>query len=302
MAPLMETYGLTEDNFSMGYYNTATGESWYYNGGTPMVGGSVYKLPLNMLYEEKLNAGELSPDDLVGGYTVEKAMYFSLVESNNDVSAALEEALGTHDQFRALIARYFGVESGGLPREFVEGNNFSAEYTIRMLRYLYDNGEDYPRVLSLLKQAQPGKYFRAGVTEYEVAQKYGYYEGYLDDAAVIYTPRPFLLAVFTCGVREEVLGDIAAAMTAYTLAADETAAAEESARTGAEGAAEAGAPLAAETILPSPSPAPSLAPAVSPAPAGSADGARGRLWVIGAGAAAAAVLAALRAAKKRRTR
>ena len=220
IAPIMEEYGLNLSNFAMGYWDLYTGEEWYFNRDGRMIGGSVYKLPLCMMYEERVNAGELTMDSIIGGYTLEKAMYLMLAESNNDVAAAFEEQLGSSHDFRRARVKYFGVEPDALPEGFLEDNYFTAGYSISMLRYLYENSDHYSAVLSDLRQAQPGKYFRAEVDEYEVAHKYGYFEGYLNDVGIIYTPHPYLLAVYTYQVDEALLGRLCRAATDYTLRAD----------------------------------------------------------------------------------
>ena len=71
----MTEHGLNEDNFAMGFMSTGGGEAFYYNGDELMPGGSIYKLPLNMVYADRLRDGTCSPDELVGGYTIERAMY-----------------------------------------------------------------------------------------------------------------------------------------------------------------------------------------------------------------------------------
>lgn len=220
IAPIIDEYGLNEDNFSMGYYDPYTGEEWYYNAQAPMTGGSVYKLPLCMLYEERVNSGELTMDSVIGGYTLSRGMYFMLVESNNDVASVFEDNFGTNREFRAARVKYFGTEPESLPQGFLDDNYFTAEYSVNMLRYLYENADSYPNVLSYMLQAQPDKYFRALVDQYDIAQKYGYFDGYLNDVGIIYTPQPYLLAVYTYYKSEALLGEICRAVTDYTVAAN----------------------------------------------------------------------------------
>ena len=53
----MAASGLNEENFAMGWYDTVSGEEWYYNPDAFFVAGSLYKLPLNMIYADRLGTG-----------------------------------------------------------------------------------------------------------------------------------------------------------------------------------------------------------------------------------------------------
>ena len=262
MSPILEDYALDESNFAMGYYNTLTGESWYYNGDASMIGGSIYKLPLNMLYEEKLNAGELSLADSVAGTSLEAAMEASLVNSNNDISEKMRNELGGFETFRVLSAKYFGLDPNALTEAYRTENIYSARGAIQMLSYLNEHSEEYPVVLGLMRQAQPDTFFREKVTDYPVVHKYGAFEGALNDVGIIYTDGPFLLAVFTFHSSANVLGDIAAAMTDYTVSENAKYRQEQEIQTpqgGTGAAAPTAVPAAAVTDLPA-SPEPTKEP------------------------------------------
>ena len=66
----------------------------------------------------------------------------------------------------------------------------------------------------------PGQYFKRGVTEYEVAHKYGTLQGHENDVGIVFTEQPFLVAIYTQYVYtpirgEELIGRIGAALIAY---------------------------------------------------------------------------------------
>ena len=88
------------------------------------------------------------------------------------------------------------------------------------LHYLYDNQADFEELIGYMKQAMPGQYFKRGVTGYEVAHKYGSVQAYNNDVGIIYTPQPFLLAVYTqsFGVGNDgICAEAAKLLTAYTV-------------------------------------------------------------------------------------
>lgn len=239
IAEFMEEHGLTETNFSMGWYNTGTGESWYYNGDLFLPAGSMYKLPLNMEFERRLNEGLLSLDDMVDGRTVEMSMYYSIVYSNNEVSQSMRYYLSRdRDEYRNILSRFSGFDESDLPSEYYSDNCMSSRFVLNTLIYLYDNRDSYGTVIDLMKQASPGAYFRKYQEEYEIAHKYGSFEGMLNDCGIVFTPTPFLLVAFTKAVpySEQVLGSLCQMLTQYSLYLDEqeAIAAEEEARLAAE--------------------------------------------------------------------
>ena len=86
------------------------------------------------------------------------------------------------------------------------------------LKYLYDNSDRFEELIGYMKDAVPGEYFKAGVQEFEIAHKYGAINEFVNDVAIIYTPQPILLAVYTQGIHGEgVCAQVARLVTDYTL-------------------------------------------------------------------------------------
>lgn len=219
----MAEYGLDENNFAMGWYDLESGESWYYGADRFMVAGSMYKLPLNMAYTDLLASGELQPDDMVGKYTVTRAMELSIIYSDNEAADLLADSLRLpYRDYRLMLAQYSGLDDSELPEEYFTKNRVSPRFMINTLVYLYDNGELYSTLIGHMKDAHPGRYFKKDEGEYEIAHKYGYYEGVLNDCAIVYTPRPFALVAFTSKIRkaEEALSALCTLMTDYSLYLD----------------------------------------------------------------------------------
>lgn len=309
--PFLEEYGLNENNFAMGYCYTATGDTWYYNGDALMLGGSVYKLPLNMRVTEKVAEGTLSETDRVGGYPLPQAQYLSLVHSDNAVSQAMQRYLvgypgSYYRAYRDEIAVYSGDFQDDIPEKYYSGNYFSARFMINTLSYLYDHSEDFETILGHMMEAQPGAYFKRYTDEYVIAHKYGYIDGAINDVGIVYTDTPFLLAAFTynTGNGEEVLGRLCALLCDYTNELDaqrEAVAAARAARKAqtiadyearlAEAEAAAVETAAPEEADAPPAPEPEKAPAPD-APEQPRPSAR-PVWMIAAASAAGLALFAL---------
>ncbi|MCD8100357.1 MAG: serine hydrolase [Oscillospiraceae bacterium] len=220
VAEFAEKYNLTESNFALGWYDIYSGESWYYGENSWMTAGSMYKLPLAMYYIDKISAGELSLDSQLSGYSIERLLQLTVQYSSNDTAKILSDALSANRaEYRGMIAKYSGLEADELPDSYYWANSISPRFLINTLQYLYEHSEEYSLILDYMKQAHPEQYFRSTQGEYEIAHKYGAYEGAVNDCGIIYTPRPFLLVVFTkyVGYSTTVLGELCAALTEYSL-------------------------------------------------------------------------------------
>ena len=215
----MQAHGLNEKNFSVSFCNTVTGERYAFNDKTFMVAGSTYKLPLNMYYYELEHAGTMASDAYISrvGSTLEKAHYESLVNSNNEMSIGMLYNLGEFRDYKNLMRKYFTMPDEEIDPIYYADNHYCTHMMMDALSYLYEYRADFEEMIGYMKQAQPDKYFKAGVKDYEVAHKYGWFEGAVNDVGIIYTPQPILLAVYTQGVTEDIVGKTAALFTSYTV-------------------------------------------------------------------------------------
>ncbi len=228
LTELVENY-LRENNRSgngiaISYCYTGTGEIWLYNGDTFFEGASLYKLPLSMLIDNGIARGDLTPESELCGMNVMYALERMLVYSDNTVAECL---LGLYDsaELRALGAQMAGLSEESCPAAYARTNDYSPRFMLGLLLELYRHSEDYPDVIDYMLLASPGRFFRLTLEgQYNVAQKYGSHLPTLNSAAIIYTPRPFLLTVLTAssGGAEIVLGDMAELFAEYTLTLDET--------------------------------------------------------------------------------
>lgn len=205
-------YNLTEQNFAVSYYDTVTQESYDWNETHMMVAASTFKLPLNLYYYEKENAGELEPDTLItqGGATLDLCHYLSIVESNNEISHALLYRIGTFPEYKEAMRKYFTMTDDEIDPKYYQDNYYCTRMMMDTLKYLYARQDEFPELIDYMKQSNPQNgYFRAKVTELDVAHKYGSFEGAENDVGIFYAEHPFLLAVYTQSVGETVVQDAA---------------------------------------------------------------------------------------------
>ena len=205
-------YNLTEQNFAVSYYDTVTQESYDWNETHMMVAASTFKLPLNLYYYEMENAGEIASDALMtqGGATLDLCHYLSIVESNNEISHALLYRIGTFPEYKEAMRKYFTMTDDEIDPKYYQDNYYCTRMMMDTLKYIYAHQEELTELVDYMKQSHPQNgYFRAKVTEMEVAHKYGSFEGAENDVGIFYAERPFLLAVYTQNVGELVVQDAA---------------------------------------------------------------------------------------------
>ena len=214
-------YGLDSENFAVSFYCPETGERYGWNEDTYMIGASTYKLPLNMYYYEKQNAGEWSADMKVGGMTLAQAHYYSIVLSMNPISQAMFKRLGSYDTYRSLMLEHYGgMDKREVPAEYFSQNYFSPRFMINTLSYPYEHLAEFEELHDYMLQAMQDRYLQKYRGSVEVAHKYGTLQGHENDVGIVFTEQPFLVAIYTQYVYtpirgEELIGRIGTALIAY---------------------------------------------------------------------------------------
>ena len=196
----VDEYDLDEDSFSLAYYNTASGESWQYNGDTYMFAASTYKLPLNMYYYLQENAGNIDPDEAIGMYTLSQAHYLSIVQSDNPSSETLMYAIGSYDQYKDLMFETFGSqkyqEEGGIDPITYQDNDYPADFLMDVLQYLYHNQDQFQQLLSYMSDPDQSNGFDNDLTQQTtVYQKQGWYDYVNDVAEIVMSDQSYLAVV-----------------------------------------------------------------------------------------------------------
>lgn len=221
---LLDRYKADPASLCLGYYNTVTGEEHYLNPDQYMVAASMYKVPLNMIYAEKVANGEMDWDTRVAGYRYEQALEESIVHSNNTVSVNMSYALGNNNwrAFRRILAPYMGADPDTVEPKFFENNFSTARQMISCLRLLYEENERFPRIIETMQRAEPHNYFKLREQRFNIAHKYGFlsteWHLYMNDCAIAYTDDPILLVLYSDNTVKayDVMADYCTMMCDYT--------------------------------------------------------------------------------------
>ena len=288
-------------SFSVGFCYLRTGDTWYYNDGKWYYSASLYKVPVSMLLAEKEMAGEITADTVFENQystgSLDTLEMKSLVNSNNDTGHALVEWMGGtyNGKCADQLKKFAPFDDSFYISDFYDYSYYNVSFYTEVLKTLYNNQANYPRIIDYMKQAQPGAYLRTYLDgTYEVAQKYGAFEEVKANPAknnnhvggIIYTPNPIAVTVMTVNVENynKRIGEVATMLANYALtldtkydefnAAKAAAAQEEAARLAQEEAdrlaREAAEKTAAEkaatesvSVFMNPTPVPTVAPVIT---------------------------------------
>lgn len=286
---LIQERQLNGDNISVGYCYTATGETWYYRPDDWFYAASLYKVPLSMLFAEKEKAGELTQESDINGVTLGYAEQVVLVNSNNDYAHVMMNYLGGDKTSRELYQGYSSMPSEDFIQDYYDYAYFSVRFMTDVMKTLYYEQERFPHIIDLLKQAQPGEWFRRNEDQgYEIAQKYGSFNEYdrnlyNNTSGIVYTPQPFILVVLSrnIGGAEQFIADLERQMADYTVGLDGALEqARQQAALAPEQPAETEAPAQTEETAPAEEDPAVTEPAQTPAPEEPEKGGLGRTLLI----------------------
>lgn len=176
---------------------------------------SIYKLPLAMLYYDKIYNGEVTSSTkyeyltkynedmgvIASNYTagsmisLEYILEVMIVYSDNTSGHLLFEELGGWGEYQKQLGIYSDYE---FDNEFFERskNETNSKYISDALKTIYENEEKYEKLLDDLKIATRDQYLDVGV-DVDVAQKYGQYSTALNIAGIVFTDIPYSICILT---------------------------------------------------------------------------------------------------------
>ena len=225
---LLDKYEAEEDGVGIGYFNSRTGEEHYINADRYMVSASMFKVPLNMIYADKVSSGEMTMDSDIFGAPYRWYQYRTIVESDNERSVDLMNYLGGYRAFKTAQIPYLGNDpEADLGWNYQIENFYNPRQFIHMLRSLLAEPERFPGILENMLQATPYSYLHQYERRYPIAQKYGFveqaesnrgYHTYINACGVVFTDTPFCVVIFTDNVLKayDLMAEYCMVMCDYT--------------------------------------------------------------------------------------
>lgn len=177
------------------------------------IAASIYKLPLAMLYYDKVNEGEYTLDSTFtySGYMHEDAGVISsdygigsqvplsdllndlIIYSDNDAGHILYENLGGWKEYKEAMTKYTDTIS----ENYYTMDNVTTANTMNdVVTYLYDHKEDYKGLIKNMEEAEPGEYLDRD-TQLSMPQKYGMYDSALNSVGFVECNASYSIVVLT---------------------------------------------------------------------------------------------------------
>lgn len=177
------------------------------------IAASIYKLPLAMLYYEKVNEGEYTLDSTFtySGYMHEDAGVISsdygigsqvplsdllndlIIYSDNDAGHILYENLGGWKEYKEAMTKY----TDSISENYYTMDNVTTANTMNdVVTYLYDHKEDYKGLIKNMEEAEPGEYLDRD-TQLSMPQKYGMYDSALNSVGFVECNTSYSIVVLT---------------------------------------------------------------------------------------------------------
>lgn len=177
------------------------------------IAASIYKLPLAMLYYDKVNEGEYTLDSTFtySGYMHEDAGVISsdygigsqvplsdllndlIIYSDNDAGHILYENLGGWKEYKEAMTKY----TDSISENYYTMDNVTTANTMNdVVTYLYDHKEDYKGLIKNMEEAEPGEYLDRD-TQLSMPQKYGMYDSTLNSVGFVECNTSYSIVVLT---------------------------------------------------------------------------------------------------------
>lgn len=177
------------------------------------IAASIYKLPLAMLYYDKVNEGEYTLDSTFtySGYMHEDAGVISsdygigsqvplsdllndlIIYSDNDAGHILYENLGGWKEYKEAMTKY----TDSISENYYTMDNVTTANTMNdVVTYLYDHKEDYKGLIKNTEEAEPGEYLDRD-TQLSMPQKYGMYDSALNSVGFVECNTSYSIVVLT---------------------------------------------------------------------------------------------------------
>ncbi|MHC1720655.1 MAG: serine hydrolase [Clostridiaceae bacterium] len=207
-----------EDNIGLCYYDLKTGKSIEINTSKEFSAASTVKVPMNMVllnlaqdgkieFESSMKfqesdyeggTGILQNKDLSNPIPLKTLGEYSIVYSDNIATQMIIRIIGRermYDSFEKMLGRE-------VPRKGNLTTTANASDFLKLLYYNPDNNPYYAGLIENMKNTEFHDRIDKYIPHEITAHKIGNYASYVNDIAIVYTNRPYILAIYTVGLRE----------------------------------------------------------------------------------------------------
>ena len=219
-------------SMSIGLWYSGTDETWFYNPDEWMYGVNWSKLPISMVFAEKIANGELSNDSVVTGISLEYALQTVLENSSGPSFYSMVTYLGgnTTSNCAELVPQYANLPDSYYTEYFYQGSYYTARIMTEVTKTLFLGGDErFPNVLEYMKQSQSWDMFKRDdlIRSLNASQTHAAYWGdgagdYIHCTGVVYTPTPIVLTIMMKNISDlDIMGGVAHHLAALAMQMDE---------------------------------------------------------------------------------
>ncbi|MCI9041335.1 serine hydrolase [Dubosiella newyorkensis] len=205
-----------------------SGDSIGANEDTYFYAASTYKLPLAMVWYEKINDQEAKLDEELvfledtyeeGGHigtdyeygssiSIQELLEAMIIESDNSAAHILYENLGGWPAFKKELKKFDPTQR--IDEKYISyDNEFTPKNMGNILKYFYSHKDEFEKLLKDLKKSKPGEFLDRNLNVY-FPQKYGSYDYSYNAAGINFNTHPYAIVIDTVlgDYGEVVIGDM----------------------------------------------------------------------------------------------
>jgi len=200
----------------IGYYDIETGKGFSINGDKYFTAASTVKVQMNMVLFDMIKEGKFSIDETVkylqsdyeGGtgilqgedkskpIALQKLSDYSIMYSDNIATNMIIRKIG-YAQMKNRFSEKVGHQ---VPQN---DNLVTPNEGLAFLKMLYENKNNniyYPRLIGIMKSTVFHDRLDKYVPQNIVAHKVGDYGAFVNDVGIVYSNKPYIIAVYTQGL------------------------------------------------------------------------------------------------------
>lgn len=214
------------DKVGLVYYDINSQRSIIINGDKEFTAASTFKVPLNMIFFKRVKSGTVDINEKLQ-YQASDYEEGTGILQGEDLSAPLplkdlsDDSIIYSDNIATnMILNRLGYDSVKNEEDAIlghttdhSGNYMTPNEAAIFLKILYQNSNHnpyYDHLIDIMKHTEFHDRIDAKIPQDIVAHKVGNYGAYVNDIGIIYTPKPYILAVYTEDLpgAENVISDI----------------------------------------------------------------------------------------------
>jgi beta-lactamase class A len=211
--------GDNKDNIGVAYFDVSSSLGFNINGDKTFKAASTVKVPVVMATAELIKNNKLKLDDQVS-YTsddyedgagilqgsskldnpikISELVDYSLIYSDNIAVNMLLRTIGSNYKYDFIEQ----TVSHSVNRSANETTPSDSLAILKRLYYNYDNDDNYNLIIKDLKNTIYHDRIDKYIPQSIVAHKIGDYENYINDIAIVYDDKPYILTVFTKDIND----------------------------------------------------------------------------------------------------